>query len=57
MVPSRAQSKRHDNDVFKREQENAARVEGHYRRGDVHQIGLVQKLFRFTRLLSSVHRR
>jgi len=26
----------------------SSRVEGHYRRGDVHQIGLLRKLFRLT---------
>jgi len=49
MVPSREQIKRHDNDIFKRrEQENAARVEGHYCRGDVHQIDSLRELLRLT---------
>jgi len=48
IVPSCEHSKRHDNDIFKREQENAARVECHYLRDDVHQIGLLRKLFRLT---------
>jgi len=57
MVSSREQSKRNDSDIFKREQENAAWVEGHYRGDDAHQIDVLRKLFCLTRLLSSVHRR
>jgi len=48
MAPSREQSKRHDNNIFKREEENPARVEGHYRGDDVHQIDSLRKLFRLT---------
>jgi len=51
IAPSREQCERQDNDIFKREQENAARVESHHRRDDAHQIDSLRKLFRLTGLL------